>query len=147
MKAIKTKISLLFIIATAPFILSLTSGNDCGSDAFIDKCAPALGDYTFIKTFNIDVSKSKEKKIEFSYVFSKGSNYRIVICDQNTDGNKMIVNFYDRNKKLIASNYMKSSKKFFPTLNYTCSATGVYYVESSFEGGKDGCGANILGFK
>lgn len=147
MKTIKTKTGLLLTLIVASFMLSLTPGNDCSSDAYLDKCAPALGDYTFIKSFNIDISKSGDKKTEFSYVFSKGSNYRIVICDQNPDGNKMIVNFYDRNKKLIASNYMKSSKKFFPTLNYFCSATGVYYVESSFEGGKDGCGVNILGFK
>jgi hypothetical protein len=139
-------LGLLLIIFMSAMLTSFKTGSDCGSDAFIDKCAPSLGEYTFIKTFNIDVNKSGDK-FEFSYVFSKGSNYRIVICDQNNDGNRMIVNFYDRNKKLIASNYLKSAKKFFPVLNYTCSATGVYYVETSFEGGKSGCGANILGFK
>lgn len=125
---------------------SFKSGPECGSDEFLDKFAPALGDYTFIKAFNVEIDKSGQKN-EFSYVFSKGSNYRIVICDQNGAGNRMVVNFYDRNKKLIASNYVKSSKKFFPTLNYTCSATGVYYVESYFENENSGCGVNILGFK
>jgi hypothetical protein len=125
---------------------SFTSGPECGSDEFLDKFAPALGDYTFIKAFKVEIDKSGEKN-EFSYVFSKGSNYRIIICDQNSEGNKMVVNFFDRNKKLIASNYLKSSKKFFPVLNYNCSATGVYYVESYFEGEKNGCGVNILGFK
>lgn len=146
MKAINYKsiiciASLLFFTTT-----SFTSGPECGSDEFLDKFAPALGDYTFIKAFNVEVNKSGEKS-EFSYVFSKGSNYRIVICDQNGAGNKMVVNFYDRNKKLIASNYVKSSKKFFSTLNYNCSATGVYYVESFFENENNGCGVNILGFK
>ncbi|MBS1637548.1 MAG: hypothetical protein JST26_16655 [Bacteroidetes bacterium] len=118
----------------------------CESDEFVDSCAPALGDYTFIKTFNVSVNKAGDKT-EYSYVFSRGSEYRIVICDQNESGKKMIVNFYDRGKKLIASNYLKSSKKFFPTINYQCSATGVYYVEAFFEGEKNGCGVNILGFK
>ena len=147
MKKIKTKASIILVLIVAPFIIASTFTSDCGSDEFLDKCAPSLGDYKFIKTFNVDVAKSGDKKTEFSYVFSKGSNYRIVICDQNAEGNRMIVNFYDRNKKLIASNYLKASKKFFNMLNYTCSATGVYYVESSFEGDKGGCGVNILGFK
>ncbi|OFY84214.1 MAG: hypothetical protein A3F72_14395 [Bacteroidetes bacterium RIFCSPLOWO2_12_FULL_35_15] len=146
MKTIRITTGILFFIAIATLTTSLTSGPDCGSDAFLDKYAPALGEFTFIKAFNVEINKADEKN-EFSYVFSKGSNYRIVICDPNPEGNKMVVNFYDRNKKLIASNYLKSSKKFFPTLNYTCSATGVYYVESYFENGKNGCGVNILGFK
>ena len=146
MRTIRTTVGLVFVIAIVTLTTSLALGPDCGSDAFLDKFAPALGDFTFIKAFNVEINKADEKN-EFSYVFSKGSNYRIVICDQNGEGNKMVVNFYDRNKKLIASNYMKSSKKFFPTLNYTCSATGVYYVESYFENGKSGCGVDILGFK
>jgi hypothetical protein len=146
MKTIRIQPGVWLTILVSIIITSFKSGPECGSDEFLDKFAPALGDYTFIKAFNVEISKSGDKN-EFSYVFSKGSNYRIVICDQNGEGNRMVVNFYDRNKKLIASNYMKSSKKFFPTLNYTCAATGVYYVESYFENEKNGCGVNILGFK
>ncbi len=143
----KTKRTMVALMLTILFTsTSFKSAPDCGSDEFLDKFAPALGDYTFIKAFNVDLKKTDEKN-EFSYVFSKGSNYKIVIGDQNVQGNRMVVNFYDRNKKLIASNYLKSSKKFFPTLSYACSATGVYYVESYFEDGKKGCGVNILGFK
>lgn len=117
----------------------------CGTDAFLDKCAPSLGDYTFIKSFMVDVDKEGEKK-EVSYVFSKGSTYRIVICDEEVKGKEMKVKLFDRNKKTIASNYLSSSRKYFPVLNYTCTATGVYYVESSFKSGKKGCGVIILGF-
>ena len=147
MKIVKSISGLVLLLLLAQFISSFTSTGNCDVDAMVDKCGSSLGDYTFIKTFGVDIKKSGEKPTEFSYVFSKGSNYRIVICDQNIDGNRMIVNFYDRNKKLVASNYLKSSKKFFNLLNYTCSATGVYYVESTFEGGKEGSGVNILGFK
>ncbi len=145
-KTIKTQAGILLTILVLITSASFTAGPECGSDEFLDKFAPALGDFTFIKAFNVVLKKADEKN-EFSYVFSKGSNYKIVICDVNAEGNKMVVNFYDRNKKLIASNYLKSSKKFFPTINYACSATGVYYVESYFENGKSGCGVNILGFK
>lgn len=125
---------------------SFSNGNPCDSEAFLNKCAPSLEDFVFITTFKIGVEK-EGGKTEYSYVLSRGTNYRIVICDQNETGNKMIVNFYDRNKKLIASNYLKASKKFYPSISYPCPATGVYYVEAFFEGNKKGCGLNILGFK
>jgi hypothetical protein len=142
----KKMISMMLFTALGILTISSTSGPECGSDEYLDRFAPALGDYTFIKVFNVQIDKM-DAKSEFSYVFSKGSNYRIVIGDLNEQGNKMVVNFYDRNRKLVASNYVKSTRKFYPSINYTCSATGVYYVEASFENGKTGCGINILGFK
>ena len=117
----------------------------CSSDAFMDNCSSALEDFNFIKSFEFENSKGGAKN-EYSYVFSKGSTYRIVVCDENIANEKMIVTLYDRNHKLIATNYLKASKKVFPSLTYPCSATGVYYIEYSFQGNKAKCGINILGF-
>ena len=117
----------------------------CSSDAFMDNCSSALEDFNFIKSFEYANPKGGAKA-EYSYVFSKGSTYRIVVCDENLAGNKMIISLYDRNHKLIASNFDKASKKVFPALTYPCSATGVYYIEYSFQGDKAKCGINILGF-
>ena len=134
------------LIVTLLSLFSFATNPPCESDEFIDSCAPVLGDFVFIKTFNVNIVKPGNKT-EYSYVLSRDSEYKIVVCDQNDPGKKMIVNFYDRNKKLIASNYLKATKKFYPTINYKCAATGVYYVEAFFEGDKNGCGINILGFK
>lgn len=117
----------------------------CSSDAFMDNCSSALEDFNFIKSFEFENPKGGAKN-EYSYVFSKGSTYRIVVCDENIANEKMIVTLYDRNHKMIATNYLKSSKKVFPSLTYPCSATGVYYIEYSFQGNKAKCGINILGF-
>ncbi|MFL5765050.1 MAG: hypothetical protein ACJ77K_13985 [Bacteroidia bacterium] len=143
MKIIRGLVGLMTVGILFGFVAGVP---ECGSDEYLEKFAPALADYTFIKSFNVQLSKQDDKS-EFSYVFSKGSTYRIVIGDMNPEGNRMIVSLYDRNRKLIASNYVKSSRKFFPSINYACSATGVYYVEAAFENGKTGCGINILGFK
>ncbi|MBA4239323.1 MAG: hypothetical protein C0448_01255 [Sphingobacteriaceae bacterium] len=134
------------LIGLSFLLYSFVTNPPCESDEFVDSCAPALGNFVFIKTFNINVDKPGNKT-EYSYVLSRDSEYKIVVCDQNDPGKKMIINFYDRSKKLIASNYLKSSKKIFPTVSYKCAATGVYYVEAFFEGDKSGCGINILGFK
>lgn len=138
------QLSLAILICLATY--SFTSLPLCDPEELLKKCASSLDNYVFIKSFNIETGKAGEKS-EYSYVLSRGINYRIVIYDENGEGKKMIVNLLDRNKKLIASNFLKSSKKIYPTLNYECSATGVYYVEAFFEGEKKGCGINILGFK
>ena len=134
--------TLLIGLVTSSFV----GGPPCGSDEFLDNCAPELGDFTYIKTFDISPKKVGDK-VEVSYVFSKGSKYRVVICDQDEKGNKMKVKLYDRNKKMIASNYASSTKKYYQVLDYTCSATGVYYIKANFSSTKEGCGNVILGFE
>jgi hypothetical protein len=138
----------------APILLLLAfplfgfKGPSGGGDpeTLLTKCAPSLEDFVFITTFKINSEKDGEKT-NYSYVLSRGTNYKIVVCEQGNGGNKMVVNFYDRNKKLVASNYLKSSKKYFPSISYNCQVTGVYYVEAYFEDDKKGFGLNILGFK
>ena len=135
------KIVLLLTIVMS----SVNIFGQCDSDEFLDKCASGLETYTFIKAFNVNMKKTE--KVEYSYVFSKGSSYMIIVGDQKVPGQRMIVNLYDRNHKLIVSSFNKKSNTFYPNLVYPCSATGVYYMEATFEGAKGGCGVCILGFK
>lgn len=139
MKTLKT---LIFVLA---LIIPQLAHGQCDSDAFMDNCASKLETYTFIKAFN--TSMKKTDVVEYSYVFSKGSTYMIIPCDQELAGSRMIVNLYDRNHQIIASSYNEKTKTFYPDLQYPCSATGVYYMEVTFEGSKGGCGICLLGFK
>lgn len=136
---------LKIILLLTVIMSSASSFGQCDSDEFLDNCAANLETYTFIKAFNVSMKKSD--KVEYSYVFSKGSSYMIIVCDQNVPGKKMIVNLYDRNHKLIVSSYNRKTKSYYPSLVYPCSATGVYYMEATFEDSKGGCGVCILGFK
>lgn len=138
----------LFITATMVVICSFnnTPKKGCDLEALFETQAANLQPFTFIKKFDVTVDKS-EKKIEYSYVLSRDCEYKILIADLNETGKKMVINFLDRNKKLISTNYVKSSKKVFPSITYKCAATGVYYIEAFFEGEEIGCGINILGFK
>jgi hypothetical protein len=134
--------NLIFIVA---LMIPQYLYSQCDSDAFLDNCASKLDSYTFVKAFNTTMKKTDVT--EYSYVFSKGSTYIIVGCDQEIDGSRMIVNLYDRNHKIIASTYNKQKKTFYPDLVYPCSATGVYYMEVTFQGKDGGCGVCLLGFK
>ncbi len=128
------------LVATA----SQSAFGQCQTDEFLDNCASRLESFTFIKAFNTSMTKTGAE--EFSYVFSKGSNYLIIVCDQNNAGERMIVSLYDRNRKLIASSYNPKTKTYYPDILYPCTATGVYYLEAKLEGAKGGCGVTILGF-
>jgi hypothetical protein len=58
----------------------------------------------------------------------------------------MVLNLYDRNHKLIATN--KANGKYYNKVGYNCTATGVYYIETYIDNNAKGCGvSSILGFK
>lgn len=131
--------SLIIISSTSYFA-------QCSSNTFYDDCSTQLDKALFIKAFSISTSDMKkgEKSVEYNYVFSKGTTYTITSCD--IESNKMIIELYDRNKKLIASNYDKTKRKYYPKIAYPCSATGVYYLKYKFKSDSDACGISMLGF-
>lgn len=141
-KTNKLKILLIFVVL-------LFAGNvsgQCDTDMFLDQCASGLGTYNYIKSFSVNVAPRKKAIPEYSYVFSKGSTYMLIVCDQNMSGGKMIVSLYDRGHNFIASTYDEKANKYYSDLLYSCEATGVYYIRATFEGTKGGCGMCILGF-
>ncbi|MBC7862652.1 MAG: hypothetical protein IAF38_06725 [Bacteroidia bacterium] len=135
---LKTKISVLSLFICLVGVFKLSA--QCPTD----NCSHKLGDFTFIKSVSIDPGKVEGKPYQYSYLFSKGSTYMILICDQSIKGSRLIVNLYDASRKLIATNHNK--KKIYESLTFPCNSTGIYYIESFYEGNKDACGVNILGF-
>lgn len=128
--------------------------SQCHNKAKVEKCASKLGDFKFLKAYeiNTDKFKSGDKNIkkEFSYVFSKNTMYKLVLCDGSTDGNiSMIANIYDTNRKLKISSYDKKKKKKYSQIGYQCTATGIYYMSFSYVGVKppSDCSLCVLGFK
>ncbi|MEY5041000.1 MAG: hypothetical protein RLZZ414_539 [Bacteroidota bacterium] len=135
------------IIVFPLVFFGLTSyvSSDCEDEEFLDNCASEITGYKFLKANRISIKGSKSgQTVELSNVFSKGSTYILTACTGGAE--KMIVTLYDRNRKLIMSNYDPKSKKFFNKITYNCAATGVYYFKYEFEGGGAGCGVGIIGF-
>lgn len=123
------------------------SYSQCTSDAFVDKCAEGLSDYTYVKLYEVATTK-KENVVNYSVIFNKDHEYLLIICyDTKNTTKKMVVNLLDRNKKLIQSSYYEPKKLHVSKIAYKCAATGVYYLEASFEDNTESCGTVILGFK
>lgn len=131
----------VFILCT-----SFSNHQQCDPDKLFKKHSAALGDYSFIKSFPLEIEKG-EDKAEYFYIMSRDVNYRIVVCSENSYQNRMIINLYGRDKKPLTSNYDKRTKTYTETLDFICPSTGVYRVEAFFEHHQKGCGLNILGFK
>lgn len=84
--------------------------------------------------------------MEYSYVFSKETNYMLVTCNKEGSSNNIVVTLLDSSKKPIASNYDASNDKYYSAIAYNCKATGVYYLKYTFKG-KPGCCVSVLAFK
>lgn len=138
--------SIALLLGAAVISASFIGLDGCDPSALLKKNTPALQEYTFVKSFPVEIKKNGEKS-EYSYVMSKDTKYRLVVCDGDGTNTRMIVNVYDRDKKLIISNFTRRNKVFSEKLDFDCKATGVYYVESFFENENKGCGLNILGYK
>lgn len=118
----------------------------CNTEKYIEACIPKLQEgFTFLKSYNIDGEGGAKSKVEYSYVFTKGATYQILICNegQSTDG--IVLTLYDSNRKAVASTKYQGST--LSAIAFPCQVTGIYYITYTFEGSSNYCGGSVLGFK
>ncbi len=138
------KILGISIIALA-LSASLTSAQ-CGADAKANECISTLQDgFTFLKTFKVDGQAGARPKVEYSYVFSKDTQYFLNICNDGEDTDGIVVTMYDSKRQMISTNF--NNGKYYKGLVYPCNATGIYYITFTFQESQNYCGGSVLGFK
>jgi len=131
------------------FILLLSASesiSQCNSENLSNQCIPKLASgFNFLKSYKVDGAGGSKDKVEYSYVFTKGTQYMINICApaQPTDG--IIVSLYDSQRNKVASS--KINGQFIAAIAYPCNATGIYYIQYTFDGSSTHCGGSALGFK
>jgi hypothetical protein len=140
---------LINFIGIASVVMMLSSSGvqaQCDADGLANGCIPKLQEgFTFLKTFKIDGQGGAKSKVEYSYVFSKDTQYFINICapGESTDG--IVVTMYDSKRQMVSTNF--SNGKFYPGIIYPCNATGIYYITFTFQNSQNHCGGSVLGFK
>jgi hypothetical protein len=136
---------ILFVVSI--FLLSASEvTGQCNSENLSNECIPKLASgFNFLKSYKIDGGGGSKDKVEYSYVFTKGTQYMINICApaQPTDG--IIVSLYDSNRNKVASS--KIGGQYIAAIAYPCNATGIYYIQYTFDGSASYCGGSALGFK
>ncbi len=127
-------------------VLSTDVQAQCDANAQAEACISNLKEgFTFLKSFQIDGEGGSKSKVEYSYVFSKDTQYSINICADGSDTDGIVVTMYDSNRKMVATNFVNGN--FYPAIMYPCNATGIYYITFTFEGSANHCGGSVLGFK
>lgn len=134
---------LVFIFSVIAFS-ALDVVAQCNAENFSTQCIPKLSPgFNFLKSYKIE--KGGKEFVEYSYVFTKGTQYMINICSggQNTDG--IVVSLFDSNRNKVASS--KYNGQFLSAIAYPCNTTGIYYIQYTFDGPTSYCGGSALGFK
>ena len=136
---------LIFFIAliTVPTVAALAQCDAAGKAA---GCAPNPDSgYTLIKSFEVDGKGGSKDKIEYSYVFTKGTKYLVNVCGNQETPDGVVVTVYDKYRNKVASNLVEGS--VVKAFAYPCSATGIYYITYTFENSIEYCGGSTIGFK
>lgn len=140
----KNLLSIVLILAA-----SLTSSGlvgQCDADNFSNACIPKLtGGFNFLKSYKIDGEGGAKDKIEYSYVFTKGTQYMINLCAGGNSPDGIVVSLFDSQRNKVASS--KVNDQYISAIAYPCNATGIYYIQYTFDGSTTHCGGSALGFK
>ena len=99
----------------------------CDAAIKVAGCMPNPGSgYTLIKSFEVDGKGGTKAKIEFSYVFTKGTKYLVNVCGGADTPDGVVVTLYDKYRNKVASNMFDG--QVLKAISYPCSATGIYYI-------------------
>lgn len=135
------------ILITALFFISGSETKaQCDPESFTQNCIPKLSNgFNYLKSYKINGNDGAKDKVEYSYVFTKGTQYMINVCanGEGTDG--IVVNLYDSNRNRVASS--KVNGQFISAIAYPCNNTGIYYIQYTFDNSSAYCGGSALGFK
>jgi hypothetical protein len=128
------------------FFVSVLAGLDapaqCNAETLSSQCIPKLGSgFNFLKSYKVE--KGGKEYVEYSYVFTKGTQYMINICGQSADG--IIVTLEDSDRNKVASS--KVDNQYISAIAYPCNKTGIYYIRYTFDETSNYCGGSALGFK
>jgi hypothetical protein len=117
----------------------------CNADTFTSQCIPKLADgFNFLKGYKIDGRGGERDKVEYSYVFTKGTQYMINICSPQESADGIIINLFDSKRNRVATSSVDG--QVASAIAFPCNSTGIYYISYSFEQSSQYCGGSALGF-
>jgi hypothetical protein len=134
----------IFIVLSVFVLSTMEVIGQCNSEDMSNQCIPKLAaGFNFLKSYRVE--KGAKEFVEYSYVFTKGTQYMINICAPGTATDGIVVSLYDSNRNKVASS--KINGQFISAIAYPCNTTGIYYIQYTFDGSTAYCGGSALGFK
>lgn len=132
------------LLIVCGLLFSQDAAAQCDNEAFASASVSGLTPgYSLLKTYKISGEKDLEK-MEFSYVLTKGTQYMVNIRDEAKTPST-IVTLYDSKRNKIATNKISGSN--VSTIAFACGATGIYYIQYTFEASSVRCAGSSLAFR
>ncbi len=69
----------------------------------------------------------------------------INLCANGAATDGIVVSLFDSGRNKVTTN--KVNGQFVSAIVYPCNATGIYYIQYTFDGSASKCGGSALGFK
>jgi len=136
--------NIIWLVLFILLVYSYESNAQCKADELCNACIPKLSaGFNFLKSYKVDDAR-RAGKVEYSYVFTKGTQYMITLCEQVASAKSVVITIYDSQRNKVASN--KFNGDVLAAIAYPCNATGIYYLTYTFEDGSDHCAGSVLGF-
>lgn len=136
----------LFFILSVFMLSTVEASAQCNAENLSNDCIPKLASgFNFLKSYKVDGAGGSKDKVEYSYVFTKGTQYMISICapTQPTDG--VVVTLFDSQRNKVATS--KVNGQFVTAMAFPCNATGIYYIQYTFDNSDSYCAGSAMGFK
>jgi len=140
------KLFYLIALGTVMSLASIDAKAQCNADALTSTCIPKLSSgFNFLKSYKIDGAGGGKSKVEYSYVFTKGTQYMINICAEGETTDGIVVTLYDSKRQKVGTSVYNG--QYLSAIAYPCNTTGIYYITYTFENSSAYCGGSALGFK
>ena len=118
----------------------------CDPGKSVNDCIPKLSQgFNFLKSYNVDGQGGAKDKVEYSYVFTKGTQYMLNICAPDGKTGGIVVSLYDSKRNMVGTSKLNGQQ--LSAFVYPCTTTGIYYITYTFDGSTSYCGGSALGFK
>lgn len=115
----------------------------CNSEANDVRCVEKItASNTFVKSYKLDGARTGD--VEFSSVLVKDTQYYLNLCEEGLVSDHVVINVYDRERKLITSN--KNDQSILPEISFHCNQTGIYYFVFKKSSASTICGIGALSF-
>lgn len=112
----------------------------------VNVCALGIGNATYLKDFKIKLQSSNVSppSMKFNVIMNKGTVYKITVCNAENLEGEAVVKLME-NATVLGTN-MKSDGTFVKAIGFQCAKTGMYSINVSFKGGKEGVAVAILSY-
>ncbi|MBK7650226.1 MAG: hypothetical protein IPJ20_04990 [Flammeovirgaceae bacterium] len=140
----KSILFLLLLVSSLAINANEQAEEQCNADNLANACIPKLSSgFNFLKSYKVN-GEAKDK-VEYSYVFTKGTQYMINVCSNGSATDGIVVSIFDKERNRVATS--KINGQFITAIAYPCNATGIYYIQYTFDEPSAHCGGSALGFK